>query len=405
MSGRRVAALPEAQEVSIVSVLKKLVPARVRTTVKSLPVIKPWYERKDLIKQYEVIVSSVYDPQLISKVEDVNIAEIEINRNCNLNCVMCNAALSTRPQFNMDLELFEHAVKYTKGQPTGHTALHTIGEPLMNKNLERYFEILRKHGVKIQLSTNGLILHKHIDLLIDYSDIIWELRFSIDGASKETYEMIRRGGDWDRLITNMEMFREKTLKDKPFKRVRIGSIVSQDVQHEMGYHMKFWSRYVPMDMIDLNLVSGLSPDNTYFLTRSILKKHVQPWPPCYMLFSSTLHILNDGSATACCRDYNGDLVYGNIRDNTPEELINCQNVLELRRQHLENRIPKSSLCANCLCVDPTVSQLFKLFVSGLVKHFSDDWEVPRMQARFDEFFAMFMDGIPDREQFSTLVRG
>ena len=96
-------------------------------------------------------------------------------------------------------------------------------------------------------------------------------------------------------MTNMEMFREKTEKTKPFKRVKIGSIVSQDVQNEMGHHLKFWSRYVPMDMIDLNLVSGLSPDNRYFLTRSILKKHIQPWPPCYMLFSSTLHILNDGA--------------------------------------------------------------------------------------------------------------
>ncbi len=386
-------------------VLSQIVPKKAKTTVKGLPFVKPWFERKGLLERYDSIVNEVYNPQLMSKLEDVNIAEIEINRNCNINCVMCNTSMSTRPQFNMDLELFEHTVKYTKGQPTGRTALHTIGEPLMNKNLPQYFEILRKQGVKIQLSTNGLILHKHLDLLIDYADIICELRFSIDGASKENYEKIRHGGSWDRLIENMEMFRERTLKSKPFHSVRIGSIVSQDVQNEMGYHMKFWSRYVPMHDIDLNLVSGLSPDNRYFLTRSILKKHIQPWPPCYMLFSSTLHILNDGRATACCRDYNGDLVYGNIRDNTPEELINCENVLELRRQHLENRIPKNSLCASCFCVNPVVAGLFKLFVSGLVRRFSNNWDAPKMQGRFDEFFGMFMEGIPDRELFATLTRG
>ena len=369
-----------------------------------MQIIRSWNEHKKLLKQYDGIMSEVYDPQLMSHVEDVNIAEIEINRNCNINCVMCNTSLSTRPQFNMDLELFEHAVKYTKGQVTGRTALHTIGEPLMNKNLRQYFEILRKQGVKIQLSTNGLILHKHLDLLIEFADIIRELRFSIDGASKEAYEKIRLGGNWERLITNMEMFRERTRQGKIFEQVKIGSIVSQDVQHELGHHMKFWSRYVPMDMIDLNLVSGLSPDNRYFLTRSILKKHIQPWPPCYMLFSSTLHILNDGRATACCRDYNGDLVYGNIKDNTPQELINCENVLELRRQHLENRIPKTSLCASCFCVKPAVSQLFKLFVATLVERFSDNWDVPKMQARFDEFFGMFMEGLPDRKLYSTLVR-
>ena len=197
---------------------------------------------RSYVKQYDGIMSEVYDPQLMSHVEDVNIAEIEINRNCNINCVMCNTSLSTRPQFNMDLELFEHAVKYTKGQVTGRTALHTIGEPLMNKNLRQYFDILRKQGVKIQLSTNGLILHKHLDLVIEFADIIRELRFSIDGASKEAYEKIRLGGNWERLITNMEMFRERTRQGEIFEQVKIGSIVSQDVQHELGHHMKFWSR-------------------------------------------------------------------------------------------------------------------------------------------------------------------
>jgi MoaA/NifB/PqqE/SkfB family radical SAM enzyme len=394
----------EAPKEHNLSTLKRMVPVSVKTTVKSLPGIKTWFERKKLFERYDAIVNEVYNPQLLQRVEDVHIAEIEINRNCNINCVMCNTSLSTRPQFNMDMELFEHAVKYTKGQWGGHTALHTIGEPLMNKNLPQYFEILRKNGVKIHLSTNALILHKHLDLIIDYSDIIYEFRFSIDGASKETYEKIRLGGKWDRLIENMEMFREKTKDSKPFKSVKIGSIVSQDVQHEMGHHLKFWSRYVPMDMIDLNLVSGLSPDNRYFLTRSILKKHIQPWPPCYMLFSSVLHILNDGRATPCCRDYQGDLTYGNIRDSTPQELINCENVLELRRQHLENRIPEKSPCASCFCVNPVVSALFKLFVEELVRRFSDNWDVPKMQGRFNEFFAMFMEGIPDRELFATLVR-
>jgi len=387
------------------SLLSAVVPRSVKSTVKKLPVVKNWRDAKAFAIRYDDIVGSVYDPKLIQPVEELDIAEIEINRNCNINCVMCNTSLSQRPQFNMDLELFEHIVKLTKSQAKGITALHTIGEPLMNNNLPQYLEILRKHDVHIKLSTNALILHKRLDLILQYTDIIEEVRFSIDGASKETYELIRRGGNWERLITNMEEFRERSHEGTAFRRVKIGSIVSQDVQHEMGYHLKFWSRYAPMEHIDLNLVSGLSPDNSYFLTRSILKNHIVPWPPCYMLFGSSLHILNDGRATACCRDYNGDLTYGNIKEKSPKELLNCDNVLELRRQHLENRIPEKSLCANCFCVDPKVSALFKLFVAGLVRRYSDNWNVEKMQTRFDEFFKMFSEGIPDRERFSTLIRG
>ena len=36
------------------------------------------------------------------------ISEIEINKNCNLDCVMCNTSLSKRPDFNMKLDLFEN---------------------------------------------------------------------------------------------------------------------------------------------------------------------------------------------------------------------------------------------------------------------------------------------------------
>ncbi len=386
------------------SVLNRLVPHQVKTTIKNIPAVRNWRDDQHMLDHYDHIVTEKYEPQLMQKVEDLDIAEIEINRNCNIDCVMCNTSMSTRPSFNMDLELFEHTVKYAKSDGKGHTALHTIGEPLMNKNLPDYFAIARKNGVQIRLSTNGLILHKHLDFLIQNADMITEVRFSIDGASQETYEKIRCGGKWDRLIPNMEEFRERTRTNNPFRQVRISSIVSMDVQHEMGHHLEFWSRYVPMEMIELNLVSGLSPNNSYFLTKSILKKHIMPWPPCYMLFGSALHILNDGRVTACCRDYNGDLVYGNIKDSTPKELLNCDNVLELRRQHLENRIPKNSLCASCYFVNPVVTQSFHLFVKSLVHRFKDNWDAPKMQARFDEFFAMFADKIPNRREFGSLVR-
>jgi sulfatase maturation enzyme AslB (radical SAM superfamily) len=366
--------------------------------------VQHWRDEQRMLERYDQIVTEKYEPQLMQNPDDLDIAEIEINRNCNIDCVMCNTSMSTRPSFNMELDLFEHAVKYAKSEGRGYTALHTIGEPLMNKNLPDYFAIARKNGVDIRLSSNALILHKHIDFLIENADILTEIRFSIDGASRETYEKIRCGGKWERLIANMEEFREKTQATKPFRQVRISSIVSMDVQHEMGHHLQFWSRYVPMEMIELNLVSGLSPNNSYFLTQSILKKHIMPWPPCYMLFGSALHILNDGRVTACCRDYNGDLVYGNIKDNTPKELLNCDNVLELRRQHLENRIPKNSLCASCFFVNPVVTQSFHLFVNSLVRRFKDNWDVPKMQGRFDEFFAIFADQIPNRRQFATLLR-
>jgi MoaA/NifB/PqqE/SkfB family radical SAM enzyme len=384
----------------------------VKRQVKSILVRVPYFDamirERDraliLAQNYDRIMNSVFEPKLHSDLKQLEINEIEINKNCNLDCVMCNTSLSERPQRNMELELFENVVMTTKSLGQRRVALHTIGEPLMNPLLEDYFKILRKQGMKVFLSSNGLLLHKRLELLFNYSDIIDELRLSIDGATKETYEKIRKPGKFDRLIENLEHLHRENGEKKRLGKVTIASIVSSDVKSELAYHLSFYSRYVGIRNIDMNLVSGLSPDNSYFLENSILKKHIQPWHPCDQLFSSIMHVLNDGRTTACCRDYNGDLVYGNIRQNTPSELINNEKVLELRKQHLEDRIPKGSLCSNCYRVDPRVSRLFKLFVSELVGRFVNQWEVPKMQARFDGFFAAFQQGFPSKKGFLGLIQ-
>jgi hypothetical protein len=122
------------------------------------------------------------------------------------------------------------------------------------------------------------------------------------------------------------------------------------------------------------------------------------------VFSATIHILNDGSLTVCCRDYDGDLIFGNIKDNSPEELINNEKILQLRKQHLENKIPTNLPCSNCYRIDPRVAFLFQLFVSTLINVYGEKWDVERMQVRFEKFFDGFLSGIPSQETFISLIK-
>ena len=114
---------------------------------------------------------------------------------------MCNTSLSKRPDFNMKLDLFENILIKMKKLGNRVTALHTIGEPLMNKDLFKYFELLRKYKIKVFLSTNAIPLNeKNIRKLLDWTDVIYTLRFSIDGSTKDVYEKIRVNGNFDILI-------------------------------------------------------------------------------------------------------------------------------------------------------------------------------------------------------------
>jgi hypothetical protein len=282
------------------------------------------------------------------------------------------------------------------------TTLHTIGEPLMNKNLFKYFELLRKYKIKIFLSTNVIPLNeKNIIKLLKWTDIIHTLRFSIDGATKDVYEKIRLNGKFNMLIRNLDTF--KKMNNRIIRNIHINSIVSKDTEKQLAYHLFFYSNYVPMENIHLSLIDGLSPDNSYFLGHSSLKNHIVSRLPCSKICSH-IKILNDGSASACGRDYNGDLVYGNIAYQDIPELLHSKKLEELAEQHNNRKIFSNSLCVSCYKVDSRVNNLFKLFSNSLVARYKNNWNVDLMQLKFNDFFSLFEKSIPSKNDFLRIIK-
>ena len=127
-------------------------------------------------------------------------AAVEINKSCNINCAMCDAKSSPRQKQLMDSDLFENTVVTLKRRGVDSVTLHTIGDPRANPKISQIFNILAKHKLHTGfLSTNGLQLKKHLDKLVEDRYIVGNLRLSVDGATKATYERIRVGGNWEEL--------------------------------------------------------------------------------------------------------------------------------------------------------------------------------------------------------------
>lgn len=79
---------------------------------------------------------------------------IEPTNICNLQCLFCSQASSSRPKgmmsladFNKILSLLPRSVKEVQ--------LHFAGESLLNPDLPAMIRELKKHGLKTILSTNG----------------------------------------------------------------------------------------------------------------------------------------------------------------------------------------------------------------------------------------------------------
>ena len=107
--------------------------------------------------------------QLYRITPKANIYNIEIHlvEHCNLNCQCCSQfSQLAEPEF-ANIEVFERDIKRLSELSNGEVNIIHLhgGEPLLNPNLERFFELTRKYFDKteIRLITNGILLLKQSD--------------------------------------------------------------------------------------------------------------------------------------------------------------------------------------------------------------------------------------------------
>lgn len=173
--------------------------------------------------------------QFFQRIEEIKIRAILITLDfdCNLDCIMCyskkfkqNVCLPDK--FYNELKLYLSDVESLGfgGSATGG------GEPLYSKNVDKVLDLIYKDYPHIRIScvSNGLLLSDKI-----YNNLNkWHcFLFSIDAATKETYDKIRKGGDWNKLMSNIDMMNRK-IKESFLKVYIVGLFCVQKLNiHEI----------------------------------------------------------------------------------------------------------------------------------------------------------------------------
>ncbi len=133
-------------------------------------------------------------------------ARIEVCRFCNLKCPSCpigrgkirNKRMMSFEDFKLIIDKIKISVK--------ELSLFNYGEPLLNPNIVKMIKYTKKNGIKIvNMHSNGLLLEKGLAEKLVKSGIDY-INFSIDGASNETYQKYRIGGDLNTVVKNVSYF-------------------------------------------------------------------------------------------------------------------------------------------------------------------------------------------------------
>jgi pyruvate-formate lyase-activating enzyme len=135
------------------------------------------------------------------------------DRSCNLSCPSCRTEVyiaSGSRGAALDRLLDETLAPLVAGAET--VKLTGSGDPIASRHFRRLLERMRGpefSGVSLELQTNGLLLTPEVWEALDLDDRVATLWISLDAATAETYSVVRRGGDWERLMRNLRFLADK----------------------------------------------------------------------------------------------------------------------------------------------------------------------------------------------------
>ena len=304
-----------------------------------------------------------------------SIIQIGITNKCNFKCIMCkrnnmsNDFLKRNKQFNlfekeMSFEEFRDILnQFSKLKKINLTG---IGENFLNKDFLKMLEYTKNKKINIEFADNFYFLdEKNANKLIDIG--IDSIYASIDGATKETYEKIRIGCDFDKVIKNVKgLFYLKKKRQKKYPKIIFNYVINAynytevldfiDLISSIADGEEFSIQFTDMINFDKNQAHLCLEES---VTQKIIFQAIQKAKKMGVTMGHRKRIKNNmincqhalrpiifptGHVSPCCFASEG-IIMENINEKSFREIWDSDNYKNLRKDIRMGRIPV--LCENC----------------------------------------------------------
>jgi radical SAM protein with 4Fe4S-binding SPASM domain len=272
---------------------------------------------------------------------------IDVTNVCNLSCIHCpqsKDAIGREKHFLDVTSVAKITKELTKANLPTLVRVTGDGEPMLHPEIDPLLATLKTcPQAVVNLTTNGILLNPErgerlLEMGLDLIDI------SLDALTRPTYEIVRRGGNFSRVMRNIFALLSSRDKAKKPLKMMVSFIEQDENAHEREWFDTYWSTVVDYAMIrSLHSASGaVKNDETTRRNHANEKKRT----PCPHLWKR-LTIGASGEVKFCAHDWSGTSVLGNIHEQSLTEIWQSKALHELRKAHLEGTIPADSPCAKC----------------------------------------------------------
>lgn len=313
----------------------------------------------------DVIIGPTHNPRIPS------IYQIEAFSRCNLQCPFCLTGIHKEPFYYtgsaMDIKLFEKIVERDLGG-SSYIELQMRGEPTLNKNLNEMVLMLREK-VFVGFSTHGGTLH--VERNMEAALNCHFITVSIDAGTEEEYNKKRVGGNWTKLLHNIdELFSQRCGNMYPIIDLQLIE-TGENWQEELQKLNELVDAHGWLGQVrSLHNTCKSWEDPSVIVINNELC--LNPW--------LSVSIKADGEVVACCMAFEDDsaMSYGNLNEASLEEIWNSERVKDFRYKHLANAAglnglskPLPKACQQCYSKSPAL--FHEKLVKDALKWAAETW--------------------------------
>jgi radical SAM protein with 4Fe4S-binding SPASM domain len=292
---------------------------------------------------------------LVAPPEGPSTGMIEPTNVCNLACPTCptgKGKIAPKPQ--MSVERFDAVVSALVPRLVT-LALWNYGEPLLHRDLPAIIARAKARGVRVvKVSSNAHFLNgeRGRGLLASGLDV---LILCVDGASEETYQVFRKGGDFASVARQVAWIcAEKKRLGIARPHIDLQFIVMRHNEHELDEIRRLAAEW-GIDHLRIKTVGAEDPTTRYLVpTTKLLSRyredgsHNASHPFCTMAWDHTV-VNVDGSVTPCCYlrpDMGDEFIMGNVFETPFDEIWQGERYRAFREAMLDGR-ESMRVCNRC----------------------------------------------------------
>lgn len=245
--------------------------------------------------------------------------------------------------------------------------MNFAGEPILNPHIGKLAAYAESNGITTIIGTNGTL--DKSEELVDSG--VSEILYSLDGATDESYRQYRTYRDgigFDDVVANLRrLVARKTELGCEKPAIILQFVVFKHNEHEIDDIMKL-GKEIGVDGIDFRpacindffgppleeLIDRFQPEGRYEYACRPNERTLTKPPWCSFSFHET-EILWNGDVTACCYDYDGNYVIGNVfTDGGFKKIWKSKKYRDMRKKIIQQELEICKKCDNSFVLSTRV---------------------------------------------------